>query len=143
LADSVKVYELPRYAILPAMSEKIEVAENDISQRNYEIRMRDHQKYQMVYFLLWVLEILLAFRFFLKLFGANPESFFTKLIYIFTGIFMFPFSGVFVRKAMPTSETVQKIFEPSIIVAMIVYALIAWGVGKLILIYKSKPKSDH
>lgn len=87
----------------------------------------------LVYFIFGVLESLLAFRLVLKFLGANPTSSFVELIYNLTRVFVLPFSGIlpagFSQGAVTTS-----VFEPATLVAMIVYALIAWGVVALIRI---------
>ena len=121
------------------MEEKVEIqqAENG-KPANYEISLKDHRAYLIVNFVLGVLEVLLIFRFFFKLLGANPQNIFARFVYWVTDIFMFPFSGLFHNAAV----TGQKVFEPAILIAMIVYVLIALGAGKFLLIVKSKPKKE-
>ena len=87
----------------------------------------------VVYFLFGVLEILLAFRLFLKLAGASMASGFVSLIYTVTGIFTLPFNGIFSRGFAQGVETTS-VLEPATIVALIVYIILAWGVVKLIRI---------
>jgi len=87
----------------------------------------------LVYFLFGVLEILLAFRLVLKLTGANISSAFVGLIYGLTGIFILPFEGIFRRGFAQGVETTS-VFEPSTLVAIIVYAVLAWGIVKLLRI---------
>jgi len=74
---------------------------------------------------------LLAFRFTLKLLGANPSSGFVDLIYSVTNVLVAPFTGIF---STPTAEgdIVSSVFETSTLVAIVVYALIAWGLVKLV-----------
>ena len=85
----------------------------------------------VVWYILGVIEILLAFRFVLKLLSANPSSGFVDFIYRVTGILTAPFDSIFgVTTAKPGD--VQSVFEPSILVAIAVYALVAWGIVKLI-----------
>ena len=91
----------------------------------------------VVYFIFGILEILLIFRFVLKLAGANPSSGFVDFIYGFSGIFISPFNGIFRTSVAQGSETTS-VFEPSTLVALIVYALIAWGIIKLIQIMSGK-----
>lgn len=94
-----------------------------------------HRPQRIVYYVLSVLEVLLAFRLVFKLLGANPASPFVAFIYSLTQIFLYPFTGIF-----PTAVTkgleAQAILEPTTIIAMIVYAVIAWGIVKLIGIMK-------
>ncbi len=87
----------------------------------------------LVYFLFGALEILLAFRLVLKLTGASISSAFVGLIYGLTGIFILPFEGIFRRGYAQGVET-RSILEPSTLVAIIVYAVLAWGIVKLIRI---------
>lgn len=86
-----------------------------------------------VYFLFGALEIALGFRVLLKLLGANPSSMFVNLIYGLTGIFILPFEGIFRRGFTEGIETTS-VLEPSTVVAIIVYAIAAWGIVKLVRI---------
>lgn len=87
----------------------------------------------LVYFLFGLLEVLLAFRLVLKLTGASLASAFVGLIYGLTGIFILPFEGIFRRGYTQGVETTS-VLEPSTLVALIVYAVLAWGIVKLIRI---------
>jgi hypothetical protein len=91
---------------------------------------------KIVYYLLGVLEALLAFRFIFKLLGANPGSTFVSLIYTISGAFLAPFNSIF-RAAVNKGIETESVLEPTTIIAMIVYALIAYGVVKLIEIYET------
>ncbi len=87
----------------------------------------------LVYFFFGALEILLAFRLVLKLMGASLSSTFVGLIYGLTGIFILPFEGIFRRGFTQGVETTS-VLEPSTLIAVIVYAVLAWGIVKLIRI---------
>jgi hypothetical protein len=87
----------------------------------------------VAYFLLGALEILLAFRFVLKLLGASPTSGFVDFIYNFSNIFVYPFEQIF-RSGIGEGVETTAVLEPSTIIAMAVYAVIAWGIVKLIKI---------
>ena len=91
----------------------------------------------LVYFFFGLLEILLAFRLVLKLSGASAASGFVSLIYGITGIFIMPFEGMFSRGYAQGIETTA-VIEPSTIVAIVVYAVVAWGVVKLIRIFSGE-----
>ena len=91
----------------------------------------------LVYFFFVVLEILLAFRLVLKLTGANIGSSFVNLIYSLTGVFTTPFEGIFRRGFTQGVETTS-ILEPSTLIAIIVYAALAWGIVKLIRIFSGE-----
>ncbi|HVB20858.1 MAG TPA: YggT family protein [Ktedonobacteraceae bacterium] len=81
---------------------------------------------RIVYFVLAVLEVLLLLRFLFRLLGANQGSSFVLFLYNLTHVFVGPFNGIFNDQALG-----QSVFEFSTIVAMIVYALIAWGIVSL------------
>lgn len=91
----------------------------------------------VLYFILGALEILLAFRLILKLTGASMASGFVTFIYGLTGIFVQPFEGIF-RSATSAGVETTAVFEPSTVVAMIVYALLVWGIVKLIHIFSGE-----
>ncbi|MDQ3018831.1 MAG: YggT family protein [bacterium] len=91
------------------------------------------RKYAVVYYVLNVIEALLLIRFILKLLGANNASGFTSGIYAITEPFVLPFRGIF-----PTPTASGSVLEWSTIIAMIIYALIAYGVVQLLRIAYAK-----
>lgn len=86
---------------------------------------------RVVYYIFGLLEALLAFRLIFKIAGASQGSGFVSFIYIITRIFILPFEGIFRRGVAQGVETTS-VLEPSTIVALIVYVLLAWGIVKLI-----------
>ncbi len=87
----------------------------------------------LVYFLFGILEVLLAFRLIFKIAGANIASAFVGLIYGLTGIFILPFEGIF-RRGYAQGVEKTSVLEPSTLVAIVVYAVLAWGIVKLLRI---------
>src|SRR3989344_7071691 len=87
---------------------------------------------QIVWYILSLLEALLAFRFALKLLGANPAAGFTSFIYGATKLFVAPFLNVF-----RISKVEGSVFEWTTLLAMLVYLFIAWGIIKLFLMGKT------
>lgn len=87
---------------------------------------------QIVWYLVGLLEVLLAFRFVLKLTGANPVAGFTNFIYSFTWPFTAPFNAVFSKTTVEGS-----IFEWTTLLAMLVYYLVAFAIVKLFLMSKT------
>ncbi len=83
---------------------------------------------QVVWYILGLIEVLLAFRFVLKLLGANPTAGFTSFIYGVTFIFAAPFLTVF-----RITKVAGSIFEWTTLLAMFVYWVIAYGLIKLFL----------
>ncbi|HET7099384.1 MAG TPA: YggT family protein [Patescibacteria group bacterium] len=91
----------------------------------------------IIYYIFGVVEILLVFRLILKLTGANPGSGFVSFIYSLTQLFVLPFSGIF-RGATTQGNVVTAILEPSTLVALVVYAVLAWGITQLVEIMSGK-----
>jgi hypothetical protein len=83
---------------------------------------------QIVWYLLGLVEVLLAFRFVLKLLGANPAAGFTSFIYGVTYIFAAPFLRVF-----KITQVLGSVFEWTTLLAMLVYWIVALGIIKLFL----------
>lgn len=91
----------------------------------------------VIWYIYGLIAILLTIRFVLKLLGANSGNAFVSFIYSVSGVLSAPFDSIFgVTKA--TSGTTSSVFEPSIIVAIAVYALIAWGIAKLLTLNEPK-----
>jgi hypothetical protein len=95
----------------------------------------------LVYFFLGALEILLAFRLVLKLTGASMASSFVGLIYGLTRVFILPFEGIFRRGFTQGIETTS-VLEPSTLVAIIVYAVLGWGIVKLLRIFSGEKQQS-
>jgi len=87
---------------------------------------------QIVWYLLSLLEVVLAFRFVLKLMGANPEAGFTSFVYSITWPFTAPFLAVF-----PMTTVQGSILEWTTLLAMFVYWMIALAIIKLFLMSKT------
>lgn len=87
----------------------------------------------LIYFAFGALEVLLAFRLVLKFMGASMTSAFVGFIYTLSGFFIMPFEGIFRRGFNQGLETTS-ILEPSTMVAIIVYAVLVWGIIKLVRI---------
>ena len=92
---------------------------------------------QIVWYLFGLLEILLAFRFILKLMGANPAAGFSNFIYTITWPFTMPFATVFSK-----TTTQNSIFEWTTLLAMLVYWMIAYAIVRLFLISKTVSTSE-
>lgn len=88
---------------------------------------------QVTWYFLGVIETLLAFRFILKLLGANAGAGFTDFIYSLSYVFVTPFRAVFQASQVTTGS----VFEWSTLLAMLVYLLIASGLVKLLVMSKS------
>lgn len=87
---------------------------------------------QIVWYILGLLEALLAFRFILKLLGANPSAGFSSFIYSVSYPFAAPFLAVF-----HATKVEGSVFEWTTLLAMLVYWLLAWGIVRLFFMSKS------
>jgi hypothetical protein len=87
---------------------------------------------RVIYFLLAVLEVIIALRFLFLLLGANQSNGFIIFLYDLSRFFVEPFKGIFNDPSI--GHTGVSVFEVSSIVAMLVYALIAWGIVSLVRI---------
>jgi hypothetical protein len=87
---------------------------------------------QIVWYIAGLLEVLLAFRFVLKLLGANAGAGFTSFIYSVTHPFAAPFLNVF-----KISKVEGSILEWTTLLAMIVYWLVAMGISRLFVMGKT------
>lgn len=82
---------------------------------------------RIIWYLAGVLLVLLALRFVLALLGANPNNGFADFIYNVSHPFVAPFFSLF---GYNLQYGVSK-FETYTLVAMAVYALVAWGLAQL------------
>lgn len=119
--------------IVPELSP---VVKTEHPQKVFHKKKTIFRAYQWIWYILAVIEILLAFRMVLKALGANPLSGFATLVYALSGPFAGPFVGLF-----GTTVTQTAIFEWSTIFAAAVYALIAFGIVQLI--HMAKPVSKE
>lgn len=92
---------------------------------------------QIVWYVLSLLQVLLTFRFVLKLTGANPEAGFTSVTYAITAPFTAPFLTVFQKITIPGG-----VFEWTTLLAMVVYWMIALAIVKLFLMSKTVSTSE-
>ncbi|GCE24334.1 YggT family protein [Dictyobacter kobayashii] len=82
----------------------------------------------VIYFLLGVLEVVLGLRFLFRLFGASEASSFIRFLYDLSHPFVTIFNGIFNDQTIGSAG----VFEISTILAMLIYALIAWGIVSLV-----------
>ena len=91
---------------------------------------------QIVYLLLGIIEALMITRVALKLLAANPGVGFVRFVYGMSAPLVAPFQGIF-----PTPVSNTNILELSSLVAIAVYALVAWGIVSIISILGRRPLS--
>lgn len=82
-----------------------------------------------IFWLVGALEILLGIRFLLRLFAANPQNEFARLINNLSAPFIAPFSTLFIS---PTFGGGSYIFDINIAIAIVVYALLSYLAASLV-----------
>ena len=80
-------------------------------------------------FVVAVVDVLLVGRFLGKLLGASSQSAFVNFIYSVSSPLVAPFKGIFGNSGSGTNS-----FETASLVAIVVYAVIGWGLVALIRI---------
>ena len=87
---------------------------------------------QIIWYIAGILEALLAFRFVLKLLGANSSAGFTNFIYSITQPFAAPFLNVF-----RITRVEGSVLEWTTLLTMIVYWLVAMAIARLLVMGKT------
>lgn len=90
---------------------------------------------RVIWFLVGVINVLIALRFVLLLLGANREAEFTDLIYSLSAPFVSPFVGIFGEPVYG-----QSVFEVSSLLAIVIYTLIGIGIGKALTL--ARPQDE-
>jgi hypothetical protein len=115
------------------------VSEVRTSQResNQEQRIFSFKATQWIWLGLGIVEALIGLRIVLKLIAANPESPFAAFIYNVSAIFLYPFAGL-----VGTPAAGGVVLELSSIIAMLVYALLAWGLERIVWVIFYRPRGS-
>lgn len=97
---------------------------------------------RIIYYVLGVKVVLLALRFLFMLLGANPRSGFTVFLYSLTGILIAPFAGIF-NPVSAAGLVSRSVFDPATLIAMSIYALLDWGIVKLLWLKASRGEGNY
>jgi hypothetical protein len=96
--------------------------------------VKKRSRSSIVYYILDVIEIILGLRLLFKLLGANAGNAFVDILYAISGALLAPFTGIF----RPSTAS-GSVLEWSTIIAMLIYALVAYLIVKLVRVAE-KPK---
>jgi uncharacterized protein YggT (Ycf19 family) len=88
---------------------------------------------EVIYLVFGVVDGLLFIRLLLKVLGTNPEAGFSSFVYGLTDFLLGPFKGL-----LPAAVSGRTIFEPSVVIAILAYALIALVLAKIVEIAYSR-----
>jgi hypothetical protein len=102
-----------------------------------EQRLFSFKLTQWIWLGLGIVETLIALRVVLKLIAANPNSPFAAFIYNASAVFLFPFTGL-----VGTPAAGGMVLEISSIIAMLVYALLAWGIERIVWVIFYRPRGS-
>ncbi len=100
----------------------------DHPQKVFQAKKAIFRTYQVIWYVLGIIEVLLGFRMTLKALSADPISGFTSLIYALSDPLAVPFQGIL----RTTFAQQGAVFEWSTLIAAVVYLLIAWGLVELL-----------
>lgn len=104
-------------------------------ERGREDRVLTFKATQLVWLMFGILEALIALRIGLKLIAANPASLIVSMIYGFTDLFLFPFQGMTIAPSYN-----GMVLEIPSLIAMVIYALIAWAIERIIWVVFYRPR---
>lgn len=120
----------PNYAQQPAYNQPQPMAMNQ-SPEGVGPAPKTVNKIEQIFIFVYIfMAALLLFRFILSLFGASVDTSFVSFVYDLTAPFMIPFDGMF--GASPGVGDFRIEFE--VIVAIVVYALVFFGLARLVRI---------
>jgi hypothetical protein len=90
----------------------------------------------IVYFLFGALLLLLAVRVVLQLIGVNAENAFASFIYALSSPFVVLFASLLQNPTLGGAS----VLEITTLIAMVVWAIVAWLVARLIWLMMSRPR---
>lgn len=100
-----------------------------------EHRLATFKATKLIWIVLGLVEALIALRIVFKLIGVNAENTFASFIYSLSNVFVAPFASL-----TGTPQVSGMVFEFSSLIAMVVYALIAWGIERIVYITFYRPR---
>lgn len=89
-------------------------------------RQASYRMVQAIYVVFGIIEALIAIRLVLRALGANPTAGFAEFVYGLTAPLLAPFIGLF-----GSPQSGGSVLEIHSIVALVVYALLAWLLARL------------
>jgi uncharacterized protein YggT (Ycf19 family) len=106
-----------------------EVAREEVYTRGRVVRGSDQRFQLMIWYVVAVIDSLIAIRFFMKLLGASYQADFVRFMYGVTAPLVAPFRGIF-----QPSGSGNYVLEPESLIAIVIYLLIGWGLVALVRI---------
>jgi uncharacterized protein YggT (Ycf19 family) len=100
-----------------------------------EQRITTFKVTQLIWLLLAILEVVIGLRFIFKLVGVNSANPFAAFIYSLTNFFVAPFASL---TGAPAAAGM--VFEFSTLIAMVIYALVGWGIVRIVYVSFYRPR---
>jgi uncharacterized protein YggT (Ycf19 family) len=110
--------------VRPATTAREEYVSRSTVASGYDPRVE-----RVIWFIVAVIDSLIAIRFFMKMLGASYQADFVRFMYGVTGPLVAPFRGIF-----QSSGSGNYVLEPESLIAIAIYLLIGWGLVALIRI---------
>ncbi|HEY4693289.1 MAG TPA: YggT family protein [Bellilinea sp.] len=111
---------------------EVHTEQRELGQTN---RVTTFKVTQLIWLLFGLLEAAIGLRVIFKLIAVNPSNPFAAFLYRVTDLFLAPFQSLI---GSPAAEGM--VLEVSSIIAMIVYALIAWALDRLAYVLFYRPR---
>lgn len=111
---------------------EVHTEHHEVGQTN---RVTTFKVTQLIWLLFGLLEAAIGLRVIFKLIAVNPNNAFAAFLYRVTDLFLAPFQSLV---GSPAAEGM--VLEVSSIIAMIVYALIAWALERLVYVLFYRPR---
>jgi len=105
------------------------------TEQGREGRITTFKVTQLIWLLLAILEAVIGLRFIFKLIGVNSANPFASFLYGLTNFFVAPFASL---TGAPAANGM--VFEFSTLIAMIIYALVGWGIERIVYVIFYRPR---
>lgn len=102
-----------------------------------EQRVASMKAVQLIWWVLGLIEAVLALRFIFKLVGVNAANPFASFLYRISALIVKPFASL---TGAPQANGM--VFEFSTLLAMIIYGLVGWGIAKLVEVLLYRPSGN-
>jgi hypothetical protein len=116
----------------PGVEQREQVIHDYGAERQQSLFQASH----LIWLFFGAVEVLIGLRVLLKLMAANPNNPFANLIYSLSYLFVWPFVGL---TATPSLEGI--VLEIPSLIAMLVYALVAVGIERLVWVLFERPRA--
>jgi hypothetical protein len=111
---------------------EVRTSQHEVGQ---EQRLASFKATQLIWWLVGLLEAVLALRFIFKLIGVNAGNPFASFLFGLTNFFVAPFASLTGAPAVG-----GMVFEFSTLLAMIIYGLVGWGIERLVYVLFYRPR---